>query len=305
MSFGTPVELGVDNEGQRNVAGVRTYRRQFYVLATATTDDEYGAVNATGIPAIGDAHPSDSGARLRDKRAKRESADARLKWIVDCQYSSGTATTAQPDNPLSRDPDISLDTEYIDRIPTAAFNGTNWTTAVANTAGDLFDPPPSIQVPVTVIRIGRNESSFTVSTKNTYEGTVNSATLTIAGQSLTARQALMRSITASKATENGTTYYRVNYEILVADLNGPTIGTSPDAVATTTHDLVIANTGYFQLVGGVKAPCLVTSTGEPANVPQLLAADGTQLSISGAPVWLSFRVRREQAWSGLSLPSTF
>jgi hypothetical protein len=306
MSFGTPVEMGIDNEGRRNVNGQRGYRRQFYVLATATSDDEYGAVNATGIPAVGDAHPSDSGARMKEKTAKRESEDGRLKWIVNCEYSTSAATTAEPDDPTSRDPVITLSGRKVDWIPLGATtDGTTYETAIDNTADDAFDPPPVIQKTFTVITIQQNLSSFSMATKLTYEDTVNSDSKTVAGHAFTARQLYMEDITARTATENGTDYYDVTYTILCADINGANVGKSPDARATNTHDLVILNQGFFQVVSSVKFKCITPGDGTPATSPQLLAADGTQLAVGGDPVWLTFRARREQAWSGLSLPSTF
>ena len=194
----------------------------------------------------------------------------------------------------------------MDWIPLGATtDGTKYETAIDNTANDAFDPPPVIQKTFTVITIQQNLSSFTMATKLLYEDTVNSDSKTVAGKAFTERQLYMEDITARTATENGVDYYDVTYTILCADINGANVGKSPDARATNTHDLIILNQGYNQLVSSVKAPCQILTTGLPATSPQLLAADGTQLSLSGDPVWLTFRARREQAWSGLSLPSTF
>lgn len=306
MSFGAATEVGVENGATITSAGVRTYIRQFQTLSTdPVTDTEYGAVTASGIPALSAAHPGDSGARVRSIQAKRLSEDGRLLWIVTVTYSSSTATTATPDDPTDRDPVITLSSRKVEIIPTARYNGSAWVTGILNTAGDSFDPPPAIQKSLAVITIQMNLSAFTVATKLTYEDTVNSATITVAGQSFTARQLYMEDITCRQATENGVDYYDTTYTILAADINSANVGSGGDAVATNTHDLVLLNQGYFQVVSSTKAPCLILQTGEPATTPQLLAADGTQLSLAGSPVWLSFRVRREQAWSGLSLPTTF
>ena len=308
MSFGTPQLL--DNESTSDVNGVETYRRQYYVFATsATTDTEVGARDATGIPALLDAHPVDSSALARNKVAKRTDAeDGRLRWLVTVDYSTSTSTT--PTDPTSRDPVITLSGRKVDWIPLGATtDGTTYETAIDNTADDAFDPPPVIQKTFTVITIQQNLSSFTMATKLTYEDTVNSDSKTVAGKAFTERQLYMEDITARTATENGTDYYDVTYTILCADINGANVGKSPDARATNTHDLVILNQGFFQLVGvGVfkfKFKCITPGDGTPATTPQLLDAAGVQLLVGGDPVWLSFRTRREQAWSGLSLPSTF
>lgn len=304
MSFGAATERGVENGATVTSAGVRTYIREFQTLSTdAVNDTEYGAVSASGIPALNAAHPGDSGARVKSKQARRLSEDGRLLWIVTVTYSSSTATTTTPDDPTDRDPVISTSSRPFEFIPTAYFSGTNWENGILNSAGDAFDPPPSIPKALTVLNIQMNLAAFDLDDIFDFRNTVNDDTITVAGKSFAARQLYMEDITARKATENGVDYYDVNYTILCADIDSAAIGATP--VATNTHDLVLLNQGYFQVVSGTKAPCLILQTGENATVPQLLAADGTQLSLSGDPVWLSFRVRREVDWDPIGLPTTF
>jgi hypothetical protein len=282
----------------------RRHVRRAYVVATAAKDS-VSVLSVSGVPALGAAHPGLAGA-VAVERSPRSLGNG-YEWEVDVAYEftapaarpkTPTSPTAPEEVPTDEPWEISQDYQEVETVATAlaetAEPGGSLGTAAnpsVNTAGDAFADPVTEPVWCQVLALEKNLASGAISpsTAESYQGSVNTAAITVAGVSIGVRCGWMRRCAVQKRYygDAPTSYWRLRVEIVVY----------PSSITT---DIPVLQVGYNQLVSAAPKP-IYGADGEPLRVPSLLAADGT---VTTTPYWRYFARSKRVAWSGLSLPTT-
>ena len=280
MSAGAATLLVTERSAEKSNAG-RNYDRVFSVICTAATDTEVTVLGASGLPAIGDAHPGDAGAKVKSLRPRRLDG---FHWQVTARYEvPQSGGGAFDEDPLNADPDISLGSVPVEY---AIFKD-NTGTAILLSNGRPPDPGLTQRKSNLTITIAQNQADCDPATINTYLDTLNSANVTVAGWAIPDNRGLMDGIEAVKMwAPDGDAYWRVTYRIIV-----------------NMHESwqpSVLNQDYYQLVGSNLKPC-EDADGQPVQKPALLDAAGAQTT---TPSFSAFTTFYTAAWSGLSLPTT-
>lgn len=325
MAVVTVNEIPKGTGGSQSDQGHRQRDRVFQVLVDSPYDGSVTVENAAGIPTIGTTYTNasgefDNGIVLVQKESHRSDRH-RLLWEVTCSYSSEYQNLTRI---LSEPPEIEYTTETAtepilgqpatnyDPRNAVAPQQTGWTDgqqiflsegkgSVRNSAGQLFDPPPTRRVSVPIVRFTRNEASFSVANKVYYENSVNANPW----NGLQARQAFCREMSAQvlyfcPPTVNlmRLVYNRVTYTFALKDI---------------TWDLWMLDCGPFYLDYTGVATGVAKSFKNPDGTPRIGLLDhktdsakpGQQLTVTGTnpgiAQYLRWRVYREVDYSALGI----
>lgn len=293
-----------DGVGGDDSRDKRTHRRKAYVVSDSALDS-VTVLSVTGIPARGDAHPSFAGA-LCVRRAPR-AMDSGYEWEVEVEYEylapsadpgTPTAPTVKAAVPSDEPWEISQDYQEVEVVPSSlnevASPGASLGSAAnpsVNTAGEAFADPVTETVWCQVLALEKNLASGAISpsTAESYQGTTNTASITVAGVSIGVRCGWMRRCAVQKRYygDASTAYWRLRCEIVIYP-------------ASITTDIAVLQRGYNQLVGAALVP-IYAADGTAMRVPSLLDASG---AVTTTPTWRYFARTKRAAWSGLSLPTT-
>ena len=201
------------DERARNRSAVKSFAerilvRTFLVQLSAVADGPQVAIDAAGLPELGDPHP-DFGSAFAD-RVSADETDNRKVFIVRVDYVTPTGGTDQPEfNPLDEDPVIIWGTRETNVIVVKDIDGN----PIENSAFDPFDPPLEERAFEQEVTINRNEPAFNPDFAEEFQGKLNVAPLEIAGKNVKAEQARLTVFTATSAERNGIEYFRVTYKI--------------------------------------------------------------------------------------------
>jgi len=139
--------------------------------------------------------------------------------------------SSSPENPLNRPANLrfstghgekmALEQDYSGILDPATFRPTG--IAVANSAGDRFDPPVEIELPSFVITVSRNEANLlipfpidaTSGNVLNYTETMNSDVFRIGSFTFLPGQAHIADIQAESVFEDPWSYFKVTYEIQI------------------------------------------------------------------------------------------
>lgn len=113
-----------------NSLGIRTYQHIWHVITDSAADDEYTVGSYSGLPQIGQQHPSDPSAWCIDLSPELE-RDTKISWMVGVTYSSANEISI---NPLMEPAVIEWDGENFDEPAVYDRNGH----AILNSAGDYY-----------------------------------------------------------------------------------------------------------------------------------------------------------------------
>lgn len=219
---------GRDGEGTTKA---NTYTRVFRVETNNALDDWTTVRGSTTLPQVGDLYPFDIFARCVSARGNNESFSPKV-WICTFRYSTSTDSRDTNPDPLDDTPIITWSTQRHE-VPAVRDQSTG--KLITNTAGDPFDPPLMHPEHWGQITIRANESGVPsyVSTL----GAVNSATVTIDGQSFTAYEVLVDSIEIGpKQTRNEIEFREVTITLLtneraaVKSISEPSLGWREEVV---------------------------------------------------------------------------
>jgi len=288
-----PIQYGVagllpDRSSDRNRDG-KAVRRRYQVLSDGTLT-ELTVLTATGLPALGSAHPDD--ATLVVSRVSPQCDDNRKRWVVEVEYSDDEAKQPHPlGKPWQKTPEVKWG-QWAQVQPLLYLSGAVWLPAT-NSAGDAFDPPPQVERHFPSVLILRNERAFDPARAYQYVDTVNAVAVRVAGLTIAARCALLTEYAGENDEENDVPYARVTYRILLTPY---------------TWDARILDRGYRYLDGGVRKRALVAqvvsgvTTYKPTPEPVLLDGAGAQLAVGATPVTRTFAQYRATNWADLGLP---
>jgi hypothetical protein len=276
----TVTNLGEDPAGRsaRNTKGVRTYSRRWKVSTSLITENEYHVGSASGLPLIGDTHPSDA-------LAWCVSLDVQCPnpwkgWTVTAEYSSEFQLSVTP----TSDPAIiTWGTEQFQK-PAEYDNDFN---AITNSAGDGFDPPYMMDDSRRVATIQKNVA-VSPSWLLDYQDAVNSDAFNIGDVAILAGQAKMQAVSIGPAERrNNTLFYPLSF----------TISIQRDKWKLEPLDM------GFRYKDGNDRKVIVNDDGTIPTAPVLLnGAGGVLMNPSSASaVFLSYNIYKTRAFSSLPL----
>jgi hypothetical protein len=275
-------------------------------LSAADVDGDLIAISANGIPAMfaqGTTITGYSIPLVKKKSAQLLNSDSdHITYVVSVDYSNDSETQDASKKETEKAPWLrpwtySCGKTAYERALTYDFSTTP--KAVVNSCGDPFDPPLSVEYVRPNIKIQyASNVSFAPSTLSTYVNTVNSDTVTINGASFTAGKCRLTDWSVEKSffedstTQPPTTTAYFDHTLEVELLAGH----------ESSFDVSIVDQGYRHKVGGVLTR---DKDGEGNNNPNpiLLNGNGVKISdpINTAPSYITFRIYKQVAWSGLGL----
>jgi len=286
--------------------GVRELVRQFIVVVT-TANTSVAAVErandgTTAIPRVGDKHDVVTAARCRGV-STQSYGDGRMVHLVRCEYTSafvGPPAGAGPvdfDNPLDDPPDVSFSTDFIQVLVTKEEN-----VAAGGIINSASDPIEMFkQEDMARITVKRNVSKFSVQTMLDYTGSINSATLVIAGHTILSREAKIDTYGGERAERNGIKYF-VQTISFVIDVTNHTARLA-DLSLAGGWDRIVLDAGYNEIDDAGTGKKQIKINGKPAQSPQLLDGAGAhQPNPTTDPVYLDFDIYPQQDFSLLGLP---
>lgn len=287
----------VSMRGEMTEDGTRatdTYRVTFDAMPVDINAALTASHGGTSIPSIADRLASDLTMVVRRiGPAEIDGQDSeRLYVAVPVEYSdyasdqSGQET--EDPNPLLRPADITWRFQTVERVAEKDINDV----PIQNRAGDAFDPPLMETDYLLVCEIRRNVASHSPADALAKMNTTNDASVTIAGVTVGAGQALMREYSAERAYENGVTFARQTFEILFSE----------------SFDREVANVGYYFIDGsdGDKRKRFLDDEGRPDDIPRFIQQGaGSGDDAAGVANYLTFQTKESSTWSSLNLPTTF
>lgn len=282
---------------------IRRYLVRFDANATAKE-----ARDATGVPAIGDAHPEATGARVIRKGAV-PLGDSLLAYQVDVEYSSSQARTSDyNDTPTSRSPTIRYATIPGKKVITRARRvghysasglqslgpvaGDTGNDAIVNSAYDRFEDPVEVDESRLVLLYTRWYEALDPNTLLDYSDAMNSDVWPMPRTSISAPigTAKIMSISSDSIYEGGGQYWLTTYEIHFQP----------------RWNLELLNVGMQYYNGGYQGGAgkqyrFLDESGEPVSTPQLLTTTGGALSAASEPTYAVYQVYKARPFVPLAL----
>lgn len=310
---GTAKEQWPGRTGKDDWNKHRTYTRVFEVWTDDPNDDVTVAGNATGIPLLGDSHPSDAAAVVVSVVPTQDS-ETPYRWDVSIEYdtqppvrdSLQPTTTSPPpppppgapgpqtpadraENPLDRAPIWKVSFQQTTEVVTRTFaNGED----ILNSAGLPFDPPITIEVSRPLISVTWNVATLNLDKIDLLQDGVNNAEFF--GRA--ARTLRCVGIEAGSGFENGVHFWTVTVTL---------------AYNRDTWDIRVLDAGYavkktedFEGNGSTTERWVKVKDpyGNEATEPVPLDGAGQVLATDEDPVYLTFPVYEERDFAAL-LPS--
>ena len=179
--------------------GERSYEREFLVRTSDKTDSADVAASGVGVPRIGEAFPTDTGAVCVDRTAKQV-PEAPTAWNVTASSSSARQLALNPlDDPVV----ITLSAENYQRPAIYDVYGK----AILNSAGDWFDPPPQMDDSRFVATVKKNLASAPPWILE-YQDAVNNAAFNILGLTIATGVAKLSDLAFSERQERNDVFFR-------------------------------------------------------------------------------------------------
>lgn len=308
-------ELMAVRDGARGQLGRGLIRNQYRVITNDAHDDAGVVLLAPNLPLPYQPHPLLPKLLCRSI-IPRQADKSRTIWYVTAEYDT---EYDRFENPLTEPPELIVGSETyemplpgrartnydasqnqpISEDPAVAGNdpAKGWGEGIITSAGEPYDPPPTITQSRPVITFIKNYgASFTIAYKVKFENTVNSEPWS----GLQARQAWIRAI-------NATTHVRKSASTTINDIYYVRVE-HVFVLKAETHDLQLLDIGsyYLDYATGtaVRKTFEVEGSGEPrmglldnANAAQ----PGKKLAAGAAAKFNRYRVFREENYSQLGI----
>ena len=245
---------------KQNAANVVIEATERYQVLLALDKTSTDALSATGLPAVGAAHPSYAALYVLERTPTQETNGK--QWVVEVRYgkqkTSGTGYS-------SRTVLYSSWTETAELTADATTGA-----AILNSAGDPFDS--AIQVPRKhpMWTIREHRSSLTVSTVMAYNGCVNSSEVTMpCGTKIPARCAMLD----VEVTDGPGGGYDISW-VVRRRVNKVLIG---ETLTDIGWDEGILEQGFFFLAEGISKLRYMETEVDPLTGSARLDADGSPI----------------------------
>lgn len=320
MAIRSVTELFDGRDGTLSTGLERRYVRKFRVRTDSKYDGPVEIMFAAGIPRLYDAYRSfgtsevDAFALCTRVSPTQDSNDWST-WVVECEYSTDVGLGGPPDDPgqpgagggsgSSGDPtldppviewgsqtrEVALPLDLGD--PDAADPVLQKPRPFLNSAGQPFDPPPTIEVSHLTLTVERNEPTFNASRALRYRNTVNADLW----QDRLPGRWWCRQITGHIVFKGPYRYARVRYEFWL----------SPSPLKKDLWDnLLLLDQGLCRLGPDGKNPVPIERNGHPISQPVLLKG-GLPLSKDDilnpaiGPQYLTFKRYRREPFAPLNI----
>ena len=220
-------------------------------------------------------------------------ASDRNHFHVDVTYTtkqSGTTGTKDGEDNNPSNVSISFGSKSIEWYQPFDINGK----AFINSAGDVYDPVPSIPLDLVTININRRENTFDPDNITEFKNTVNENAIVIAGVDIIQGYGRLTEYNATRKVDSeGIFYYDVSYQVTVAD-----------PAFMPGWEVHLVDQGKFELIDGKSTEIRLAGDKSPVtrDIPLngkgrvLPEADRDQLEIN------EFEVFLEANWANLNLP---
>ena len=253
-----------------------THAKGWLVYDTNLTDT--AALTASGV-SVGDDYGDST--YCNDIAVKIFSGDKLggdvVAWIVTANYSSKAI-----DDPTNKPDEITWSSRHEQEEMLQDSAGKD----VENSAGEPFDRQPTWDKAYPTCSYTMYLASFDPAQIETYVNTTNSAAVTLDGKSFGANECRMADIQCGQMEEeNEITFRKVTYVIEI----------NPDG----WEDMVVLDTGYSEIVGGIRKPIL-NSEQVPVKKPWALDGAGVKKAVGAAPAEIKFDPYESVSWAGLS-----
>lgn len=300
MGFLWVKEIYVGREGSLRDGLQRSFTRKFRVKTDDRRVGPLHVIFAPGIPLLYSSYFSyelselDLFAICRDVRAVQDENDWQV-WDITCEYDTQSNSeygniAGQPGNigqpgagggtgasgdPTQEPPTIEWGAETVELAVIKDRTGE----PIVNTAGQPFDPPPTIKIAYPVLRYSRNEATYDHVEKSKFSYALNTAKFL----GYDAGRVLCKPITATQRYIGPFKYWRVNYEFHFTKELEPGVDTA-EMIGVLSWRLWLLNQGLCELktvsVLGVPVKYLTPilgANGEPISTPVPLDEDGAAM----------------------------
>lgn len=285
MAVVETLELADGLQGGASVDNGGSYTRIFQIEFDAVVTDPVDAFTDSSIPDYGDLFPSDSSVVVKDKTAEPEADSNGRIWRVTVRYERPTTNNdpaASPDAPgedggagegSPPDPIVSQRIQWSTWSETEAPQADIAGTLFKNSAGDLYDPPPTRERKNLQCTITRTQSSLDIDWLNNLNDCLNNTAFTLGGREFAAKT-LKVSLAADWPTGKANNLWNVTI----------TIQHRPGG-----WDWSLLDAGYWELASGGGKARITDKGGMPVNKPRPLNGSGLKLADGGTPVYNAFR----------------
>lgn len=278
------------DEDSQDEQTARQSSRKFRVICDVTGHSPLEIRLAAGIPRVFDICPWDIGQFCVNSVARRDTENP-FVWTVDIRYRTVSLNGTQPDqreeDPTERPAEIRVSSESYQKALIYDRDGY----AIVNSAGDPFDPPPEIDERRAVITITKNRPSYSLTTQEEYDGSVNSDTY------LGFDPGTLRiDLSADTGYENGVYFWKVTANVKInrkVPRPPPPFPTGDDFGGWA---LEVYDAGYRTSDGSH----IMDGKGNAVTSPAFLD-EGLEMSPGDDPTVLRFEVYREKAFADLEL----
>jgi hypothetical protein len=182
MAVLSVVEKAGGRSGGMKPFGERTAELVFIVVCSQPMEETATIINASAggiaVPKVGSVWPFDA-TLVCDSVSPRQDEEQPRVWEVRCTFTSNIIAVDvvgrridQQENPLSAPTAIHFGAVKYLIYPEWDLDDTAW----ANTAGDMFAPPPAIEETRQTISMTRNEATFNPAVARQWADVINSDT---------------------------------------------------------------------------------------------------------------------------------
>jgi hypothetical protein len=234
---------------------------------------------------IGDPHPDDADLVLVEAEATLIENIENI-WGVSLTYSTPTGGSVPSADPLSRPAEI----RWFGGADLREYRRDAEDTPLMNSAHEPYDVLPQRYEGFFSLEYTKNVSTFDLDDYCALHLSINDADVTIDGRTIGHKRGLLVFREAPKLTENGTTYYRVTFEVLITP-------------SGKVWEDVILDAGYneLDLITGKLTPIRDTD-GMELRKPWPLNGLGQKIQPfdpATDPVHRTFKPYTEQDWTAL------
>jgi hypothetical protein len=271
------------------VSAFRTFQVTFDTAANGNAADaKVGLIGSTVmIPQYGTAHPDEANRFVRNIAA-RPMGSSRILYEVVVSYE-GYSDDSGEEDPTAQDPVYEWGSYTIVEPFDRDLDGQE----IVNSARRPFDPPLNRELIVSTCRASVliAEGSWAPDTQRLYNGSMNSASVTLDGRtigvetvgSVTFGKGKIAAFDVSQENRGGVIYRRVTLDVHIIDETG---------VAWWRR---VLDAGFCDSDGND----FIDDNGNARSEPTLLDGAGAELGVGDPAVWLTFRDRALKSWSGL------
>lgn len=267
------------------------YKRIFLIQTDDPTDGQMTVGQWEEIPTYGDHYKEvdpnnivdgeavvlfeDASSGLVGRELKQDD-DNWMFWLLTCTYDSdGVDPDKANKDPMARTPEV----EWGTFLTKEALEHDQENIPIANSAGDPYIPPITEDGGYRTLVVVQNEASFDPIATQKYHFKTNFADW----KGFAPGQAYCRPINAKRQWERGVRFWKVRYEIHIAD---------PEKLNNAGQPAYwlrrVLDRGKRAIPGGGTAPAPVTAGGQPTQTEILLDGAGHALATGGTAVYREF-----------------